>query len=47
VVDTRLRHIGGGGSEKLAGLLGARHVVLPRPDADAVYQSVAAAMIDS
>jgi magnesium chelatase subunit D len=43
VIDTRHRLVSRGEAERLAELLGGRHVPLPRPDADAVYNSLAAA----
>ncbi len=46
VIDTRHRHVSGGEAEKLATLLGARHVPLPRPDSSAAYDAVSAARRD-
>lgn len=43
VIDTTQREVSSGQTARLAGLLGGRVVHLPRPDPDAVYETIAAA----
>jgi magnesium chelatase subunit D len=40
VIDTSHHSVSNGGAEKLAKLLGGRHVYMPRPTAEAVYNAV-------
>ena len=40
LIDTRQPYLSHGEGEKLASLLGARHVSLPRPDAESVYRAI-------
>lgn len=42
VIDTSHRHISGGKGERLAHMLGGRYLSLPRPDTEAVYETVVA-----